>query len=123
MRDEMVEKTKFLTEIAVCWAYRLRASPYSPHIMTFLEGAKEWDKLRCWISVVWMVWPPEGGETMEEDLEQMMLLLIYQQPGALHDLEANMKQWNKRSPWDEIPKSFQQICKQACDKAAQQATW
>jgi len=55
--------------------------------MVFLQDAKEWDKLACWISVVWMIWPPEDGGATEEDLENVMLSLLHQQPGALQKVE------------------------------------
>ena len=107
-------------------AYRsdvLETSTYSPDIMVFLVDAKEWDKLKCWITIVWQVWPPEGGQTTEEDLENTMFSLFHQQPGALQELEEEMEQWSKGSKpwtWNQIPESFKQICKKAHDKQAQQ---
>jgi len=112
---------KLLAELAAYWSDELGAGTYNPHIMKSLQDAKEWDKLKCWISVVWMVWPPEGGQTMEKDLENVMLSLVHQQPGALQKLKDQMEQWSNEWSWNEIPESFKQTCKQVCDKAPQQA--
>lgn len=104
-------------ELVAYYSDELRDITYIPHIMLSLEDKQEWDKLECWITIVWMVWPPESGGTKEEDLKHVMLLLFYQQPGALQKLEEQMEKWS----W-EIPESFQQICKQAHDEVAQQVT-
>jgi hypothetical protein len=87
---------------------------YNPDIMTSLEASKEWDKLECWMAVVWMVWPPEKGKTTEEDLEHVMLSLAHQQPGAIQKLKQCVEQWGKASSWDNrVPESFHQICAKA----------
>ena len=87
-----------------CWTY-------SPHIMACLEASEEWDKLECWIAVVWMVWPPEKGKTTEEDLEHVMLSLVHQQPGAIQKLKQRVKWWEKVSYHRRtIPESFYRIC-------------
>jgi len=109
---------ELLAGLVVDWRHRLVDRTYNPQIMISLQDAKEWDKLVCWIGVVWLVWPPEGGKTTGEDLELAMLLLFHQLPGALQKLEEQMEQW---SGWIGIPESFKQICKQVHDKAAQQA--
>ena len=57
---------------------------YSPQITTLLTEAQEWNKLECWVGVVWMAWPPG---TTEEDLDRSMVLLFRQRPGALQKLE------------------------------------
>jgi len=73
---------------------------YDSRIMTCLIDAQEWDKLECWMALVWMVWPPGAGEMTEEDLERPMLLLFRQQPGAAQKLEQWMKRWShNRSQW------------------------
>jgi len=113
---------KWLVEYAAYWPDGLKTHAYSPHSMASLVDAKEWDKLRCWITIVWLVWPPEGGKTTEEDLENAMFLLFHQQPSALQELEEEMKQWSKKWSRIQIPKSFEQICKKAYDKIAQQVT-
>ena len=113
---------ELLAELAVYWSDELGAYTYSPQVMISLQDAREWDKLNCWVSIVWMVWPPEGGKTTEEDLEHVMLLLLHQQPGALQKLEEQMEQWRERGYQHQIPGSFKKICKQVLDKAAEQAT-
>ena len=112
---------EMLAGFVVYWSNWLEDNIYNPQIMISLQDANEWDKLKCWISVVWMVWPPEGGQTTEEDLGNVMLSLLHQQPGTLQKLKEQMEQWSKEWSENEVPESFKQICKQAHDKAAQQA--
>jgi hypothetical protein len=81
-----------------------------PHIMTSLEASKEWDKLECWVAVVWMKWPLEESKTTEEDLEHVMLSLSHQQPGTIQKLKQRMEKWSKRRSWNKVPESFYQIC-------------
>jgi len=113
---------ELLVDLAAYWSDELRNDPYIPYIMASLEDAREWDKLECWITIVWLVWPPEGSEPIEEDLKHVMLSLSHQQPGVIQKLEEQMEQWSSKWSWLEVPKSFQQICKQAHDEAAQQGT-
>jgi len=110
---------ELLVRFAVSQSWVLEDSTYSPHTMISLKEAEEWDKLECWMGVVWMSWPPKGGKTTEEDLGPMTLSLFHQQPGAVQKLEKWMEQW--ADGWRQIPESFQQICKQAHDEAAQEA--
>jgi len=69
---------------------------------------------------VWLVWPPEGGNTTEEELENAMFSLFHQQPGTLQELEGQMEQWSKEWSWVQVPESFKPICKKVHDKVAQQ---
>ena len=110
-----------LVELVISQSGFLDRCTYSPHTTLSLKEAGEWDKLGYWIGIVWMLWPPDGGETTEEDLKQITLLLSHQQPGAIQKLEQWMKQWE--STWEEIPipRSFQQIFEQVHNETAQQA--
>ena len=90
---------------------------YNPHTIASLEGSREWDKLKCWLCTVWMIWPPEDDWMAEENLEQVMLSLSYQQPGAIQELERQLEEWGGAS----IPRSFQQICKKIYSEISQQA--
>jgi len=112
---------KWLVGCAAYWSDELETSTYSPDTMVFLVDAKEWDKLKCWVTIVWLVWPPEGGKTTEEDLENVMFSLFHQQPGALQELEEKMEKWSKQWDWIRIPESFERICKKAHDEGAQKA--
>jgi len=87
---------ELLVELAIHQTFWLGAQNYNPQIMISLQDAREWDKLKCWISAVWMLWPPEGGKTTGEDLEHAMVSLFHQQPGALQKLEEQMEQWSGR---------------------------
>jgi len=109
---------ELLVELAVSYSWALEDHTYIPHTMISLKEAEEWDKLECWMGIIWTSWPPEEGKTTEEDLGPMTLSLCHQLPGAVQKLGQWMEQ--RAHGW-QIPKSFQQICKQAHDEAAQQA--
>jgi hypothetical protein len=89
---------------------------YNPRTMALLIEAQEWSKLECWVGAVWMVWPPEGGATTEEELGHSMRLLFRQQPDAVPKLEEWMERWSEKTSGD-IPESFHRICRQAQEAA------
>lgn len=113
---------EWLVEFAGYWSDELRNSTYNPYIITSLESNREWDKLKCWIAVVWTIWPPEDGQTTVEDLKHVMVSLSHQQPGAVQELERQMRESHRKWPWIQIPESFLQIFKHVHNEAAQQAT-
>ena len=86
---------------------------YDPHVVTFLTGAEDWDKLEYWMGVVWILWPPGAGGTTEEELERLTLLLFRQRPGAVQELTRWIGQSSRGSR--KVPESFKRICKQAHD--------
>ena len=104
----------FLVKVAFC-RWELGGRSYSPQTTVFLEVAEEWQKLECWLGVVWMMWPPEDGKTSEEELEHAMSLLSHQQPGSIQKLEKLMEGHLK-----DIPKSFERICSQVNIEASLQ---
>ena len=91
---------------------------YDPHVVAFLTGAEDWDKLECWMGIVWIKWPPGVGETTEEELERLTLLLFRQRPGAIQKLAQWMEEWSKESR-KKVPEHFERICKQAHDAVQQ----
>jgi len=109
---------ELLVELVSSSPWTLEDSTYSPHTMTSLKEAEEWNKLECWMGIVWMAWPPEEGETTEEDLRHITLLLFHQLSGTIQTLERWIEKWNYG--YGQIPESFQRICKQAHDGSAQQ---
>ena len=84
--------------------------------MVSLENAEAWDKLMCWVAVVWMVWPPGDGQTTEEDLEHAMLSLLHQKSDSIQELEGKISRWGSGRI-----ESFQRISERVCEQA-QQAT-
>ena len=84
--------------------------------MTYLLEAQEWDALECWLSVVWMLWPPEAGET--EDLERVMGLLFRQRPAAVQEPTESMERWSMGGDRGGVLGMFQRTRKRA-HKAAQ----
>jgi len=111
-----------LVELTILYSFWLEPHPtYNPQVMTSLKDAQDWDKLECWMGVVWMIWPPKDDEPMEKELECGMLLLFQQQPGAIKKLQQWMEQWSNEWGLD-VPKSFAQICEEACLRRVQQDT-
>ena len=76
-----------------------------------LIDAQEWDKLECWIGIVWMY--SESAGIKEEDLEHSMLLLFRQRPGAAQKLEQRLERWSQQHSSMRIPESFQRTLTQA----------
>ena len=111
---------ELLLEYAANWPDDPIPESYNPDVMVTLEGSKEWDKLKCWIGVVWIKWLPGGGVTTEEELGQVMLSLSQQKPEAIQELGKQMEQFSK-IPWVKIPESFHWICEQTYNNIAQQS--
>ena len=80
---------------------------YSPGVTASLLEAREWDKLECWMGVVWMAWPPEPGD-LAKDFKHTMTSLFHQRPGATQKLAQWMERWSKNCRRD-LPESFQEI--------------
>ena len=99
-----------------CWELLLELAVLSPgwlshevansaEITKSLVEAPEWGKLECWIGLAWIL-------RVEEDLENPMVLLFRQRPGAAQKL----KEWMERScqlKGVNIPATFQRICTRA----------
>jgi len=127
---------ELLVELSISQSEFLKDT-WSPHIVTFLEGHQEWDKLECWIGVYWIFFSSlrfnsthqiqvahllqveQWSKEHQKDLEHMTLSLFHQRPGAIQKLKKWMEQWNEEHRED-IPGSFQQICEQAHSMVAQQ---
>jgi len=109
-----------LVELVVSYPWLLEGgNNYHPHIMGSLEGSEQWDKLECWVGIVWMVWPPGCGKTTKEDLQHITLFLANKWPGAIQKLGQWIERWSKRSSKD-IPEAFQQIHKQVHPNPAEE---
>ena len=105
---------ELLVELAVSHDWLLKNTTYSPYTTAFLEEAEEWQKLECWMGIVWMVWLQEEGN-ITEDLEHVTLLLFHQKPGAIQKL----RKWIEHCDgW--MVDSLQQICSQMEVEAPQQ---
>ena len=109
---------ELLVDLAFLGPWGLQYSAYDPRFMAHLESAEEWDKLRCWVGVVWMAWPPEDNMLTEGDLKDAMLLLFRKQPDAIQKLEQWMEQRSNRSQY--TPESFQRICEQTRRESTRQ---
>ena len=87
------------------------STTYKPDVMAFLLEAEEWDKLECWMGVVWMVWSTRPGITVK-DLEHATALLFHHRPSSVNKLTGWMERWSKECNAD-VPEAFQQICERA----------
>ena len=113
---------ELLVELVALNSWTVRGT-FSPHIMISLEDTKEWDKLECWMGVVWIMWA-NGSEMdkeleTDEELERITLSLFQQKPGAIQKLE----QWvgTLLYPARQRSKSFQQMFDEVYLTAEQQA--
>ena len=95
----------------------------SAQVMVSLEDAQEWDKLECWVGVVWINWPPENIDTgdsreMEDGgvtgrgLEDIMLSLFHNHPGVIQRLQKLMGKCKDTGDGFIVPELFEKICKQ-----------
>ena len=109
---------ELLVELAVSTQQPWLKVIYSPKITKSLVEAQEWGKLESWVGIVWML--SRGVEwRTEEDLENPMLLLFRQRPGAAQKLEKWIERWSRQGKQD-ILESFKQTCKRAHEAAQQQ---
>lgn len=110
---------ELLVELSIPVRRWPRYTAWSSRIMKSLEDAKEWDRLGCWMGVVWMAWPPEADSMMGEDVRRVMFLLFRHQPGAMQKLEHWMERWSK-SHGRAVPEAFRRICEWARPEATEQ---
>lgn len=119
-RQLAVQSWEFLVKLATLHTWKLSGTTYPPHVTPSLLKSQEWDKLECWMGVVWMAWPPETDKE-PEDLKFTMESLFRERPGALRKLTQWMEQraeHQKKFGLDcAVPASFQRICKQAHEAA------
>ena len=72
---------ELLVELAIKSPSSEGYAAYGSQLIASLLGAQEWDKLECWIGVVWVRFPPKTeGET--KDLKCAMISVFRHRPGA-----------------------------------------
>ena len=101
-----------LIELLILESRSLGGVTWSPCIAASLEGDQGWDRLECWVGVVWMVWPPEVGGAAWEEVGHAMLSLFRQRPAAIPKLEEWIGRWSVNHG-QAVPEEFQRICEQA----------
>ena len=101
---------ELLVELSISVSQNLTGIARKRHIMYSLADEAEWDKLECWIGVIWMVWPPVGRNSAG-DLERVTRLLFRELPGSIQRLGRWMELWSAEShPYRRtIPEAFQRI--------------
>lgn len=105
---------ELLVELTISTSWMQEDIASSPHTVTILKDDGEWDKLECWIAVVWMLWPPEEAAG---DLQTVTLSLFHQRPDAIRRLEQRVEEWDPY--WRDLDNlnSLQRICEQASAEA------
>ena len=109
-RDLTIQSWELLANlIAECsWRNYVR---YNPQVTSSLLGAEAWEKLECWMGVVWMMWPPEYSNA-PGDLKTPMESLLRTRPGAVRKLTEWMGRSSEIRKVD-VLESFERICEQA----------
>lgn len=103
-----VHSWELLAELTTEYSRTLEdRTTYSPLVTASLLDAKEWDKLECWIGVLWMAWPSETND-MTGDLRHAADTLFGQRPGAVQKLSRWMERWSEDTG-KAIPTSFQRL--------------
>ena len=97
---------EFLAEIVTDWCHIDGSYGYNRDVAIYLADGEEWDKLECWLAVVWMQWTPRPGN-VENSLEDAMKSLFQQQPDAVQGLTQRMERWEGKA-WGCMPRSFQE---------------
>jgi len=104
---------ELLVEFSLSGSLRPGGMTWDPDITKNLESNREWEKLECWMGIVWMLWPPETGITTEADLRCVSLSLYRQRPGSVWKLGRRLvERWKEERP-EGVPESFRRICDQA----------
>ena len=87
--------------VEVVLSNRAPLAAYSPQVTASISEAREWDKLECWLGVVWMgLWPK--ADEMTEHLESVMVTLFRQRPDAVQKLTQWMERWRTPLYQDEF---------------------
>lgn len=88
---------------------------YEVQVMVSLEEGREWDKLECWMGIVWFILLPKA-DSIPQDLERATLSLLRQRPGAAEKLEQRLQGLAVYVP--ECLESLRRICERAGLEAA-----
>lgn len=96
-------------------AYNTWTPDATASLTSLLESQGQWEKLECWMGVIWIVSPPEP-DGMSEDFERAMASLFRQRPGAVRKLARWMERWSKEW-YEDIPESFHQMCRRGREEA------
>ena len=108
---------ELLAKLATSYSRALRTKvTYDPRVTRFLLESEEWEKLECWLGVVWMAWLPETDDETE-DLNSATNLLFRQKPDSVRKLTQWMEEWSEDRR-KAIPVPFQEICEQALQDAS-----
>lgn len=114
-RHLAIQSWELLAEIAIKGI--LKGAVYSLDVTPSLLEAQEWDKLECWMAIVWMSWPLDPGNTAK-DVEDSMTLLFRERPGAAQELTRWVeRRWGDSSRHGRERESFQQICERTRELA------
>ena len=113
VRNLAIQSWELLTELTTRRTWE--NATYSPQVTVTLLEAQEWEKLECWMGIVWMTWASELGD-VTEDFRYAMISLFRQRPGAVRQLTRWMERWSENHQRD-VPRSFYEICRQGREEA------
>ena len=99
---------ELLMELAISNQWTDQGYSQYSFVMESLEDFEEWDRLECWIGVVWTLWDPDSScRWRATNLESGTLSLLRRQPNSLQKLQQQMK---RLGGWK--VESFQRLCGQ-----------
>ena len=115
VRHLAVHSWELLVELITFFPRESEDVVRGPHVANSLLETQGWDKLECWMGIVWMTLPLEVDDA-GEGLNCPMASLFYRRPGAICKLTQWMERWCKVRRRD-MPKSFERVCEWAHEEA------
>lgn len=99
---------ELMVDLAISDGRMFEGEDYSPfsHVIKCLEDTEEWDRLECWVGVVWALWYPDSPNSKAMNLESATLSLLCRRPGAIQKLDR----WMEKAEWW-ILSSYQRRCR------------
>lgn len=108
-----IQSWKLLVELTVKYRWDFENTIFIPDVTSTLLKAQEWDKLECYMGIVWVHWPEET-DNIPQDLKHAMELLFHHRPGAAKKLT----QWMEKAGWY-VPESSKKIFRQVYEAVLQ----
>jgi len=103
---------ELLVELVVSVPRGLMGNTCGPHTMKSLEDAKEWDKLECWMGIIWIKQSMDEELGVDKELEHLTLSLFQQRPGAIQRLEhwvGTVSPFSARKQYKSFQQTFNEV--------------
>ena len=104
-----IQSWELLVELKISSPWMPEDVMRSPHVMDTLLASQQWDKLECWIGVLWMT--SQVPDDMVGKLESETVSLFRRRPGAVQKLTEWMERYWVKKRDEDVPGSLEQICK------------